>query len=360
MVMDNTTHNPGHPRGRGGRGAHARDISTRRPTIKHRGESTSHSFGGVTYFSYNHAPPRRDRLQVLTEPKMVSLMGFTDQTGDYGRAASDVALGLVPALRQISRIWAQAYEMLRELAQDRDGYRHLPGTLNHDNAVELYVLAYMYARMLLVELTSWQKLSQYDDAHILAGIQARKVSRGRVNGLWESLSQYPIFPGFSSWADRLATPVSGNSEEPVYHPQFPVPLGLRDALGGVATNMPYEPPPRNSVTALNPTTSGYYTNLVTTVETLLEYLSGHMAGMFVPAREDNRNLRSLLYMLSVPQAPQSWTGVTELDENPQKLDAILYRGAYIGAGAATLGTDYKPQTHPTPVSYTHLTLPTKA
>ena len=322
----------------GGKGAHSRDISTTRgDKIWHRGEGKSVEFGGVKYFSYNQAPVRQDRLQALTEAKVLCLTGFIDTSRGVDLTAPDAVTSRIPAIRQTNLIWTQAYELLRELAQDRDKYRHLPGALNDDESVFWYVHTYLYARMLLNELTAWQWLTQGDHAHIQSGIAARKVSRGRVNGLWEDLSAINMFPGFVTLADALTKPITGYPEEVVYHPTFPIPHGLAEKLWGSGARAPYSTPTRAGTPS--PTSDDKYANMARTIELLIGALRRVNSAGFnlLPGiKEDFRNIASILAMMSVPANIMSWSSfgpgiVTDHDA----LDSLLRRGMWVGVDEVT-------------------------
>ena len=311
-------------------GAFKPDISTRRPEILHRPPGASVEFGGVKYWGYNNAPIRQDRLQVLVEPRRFKLKGWipVNQGTNIGRPDT-----IMPAAVSIDRLWDNAYDLLRQLAEDRDGYRHLPDDLNESDRLLDYCSLWVTTYALLKFLTCAQKLSSFDQGHL--GTTAVRVSRGRTDEAWRALGSIPMFDGVVQLADYISTPIMGNPESPVYHPY--IPFCVDDyAWGQTLTQLKAISGKRGDVFALN--SSDLFTNVITTVEALLLVFNRTAPAMSADDKEDVQNIQSLFRMIGVPAHQFSWSEVSPLAVDPQRLDQVLYRNAWYG-GADLTGTD---------------------
>lgn len=323
---------------RPGGGAHSPNISTAGGGSKLiRPDGPTYEFGGTTYFGNSHHPIRRDRILGVVCAHSFDLRGYLPLNTNND-AAKLVVYQKCPALRGVAQLWSTAYERFRETAMDERDYRHLPETLTSGATVFDYVELYLATRLMLGELTTWQKMSQYDLAHSATNTHARKISRGRMEGLWEVLGSIPMFPGIVELADYWSKAVVGGHDSIVYHPTWP--YGINYALWGLSIgsssgNIKYYTESSDEVVSVDG--DGKYTNMADTVEVLLEALLNQGSAADT-RKEDVLHIKNLFRLgLSLPKHPMSWNDWNPIHEDKGLLDTMLYRGMYVGIDDAARG-----------------------
>ena len=196
----------------GGRGAHS-GVQQTRPPLLVRPSGTSVEVNGLRYFDYNAAPVRQDKAQIVQEAISVDLLGRR-HTNQLASSPQEVD---IHALNRVDELWSAAYRQLVYMAESRDAYRHLPASLNEEHNFRYYIEMYMTAVSALTEWCAWNKLTQYDRGHREAGMASARISRGRINTLWQALTSYPMFPAFHQFAKYVVTPVTDVPSGAVLH-----------------------------------------------------------------------------------------------------------------------------------------------
>ena len=144
-----------------------------------------------------------------------------------------------------------------------------------------------------------------------------------------------MFDGIVQFADYISTPVMGAPETPVYHPYVPFCVA-HYAWGQTLTQLKAVSGKRGDVFKLND--ADLFTNVITTVEALLLVFNRTAPGMSADDKEDVQNIQSLFRMIGVPTHQFTWSEVSPLVVDSQRLDQVLYRNAWVG-GADLTGTD---------------------
>ena len=331
----------------GGSVAYSPDISTRQSDMPTRGDGPTFTFGGVSYIGRELAPLRQNRIQTVYEHLQASLRGYNWHGAAAPTATQKSFLyDVSPAYRTIDSVWDNAYYLLRMRAVDLEGYRHLPSELYNPNTVERYVKTYLNARMMIGELTSWQKLRGYDLGHISVGKAASLISQGRVNNAWEGLSRFRMFPGIVAWGDMMAKPIRGHDRSITYHPgwawaahnyDWGVPRVDAAQTASSVGNWSYQTWDRTHI--WDPSDSTTFQRLISTVETALSVLDRTAPQLSSDDKSDIENLEVLLRMLEVPVSPMRWNDWQPIRDDLMSLDTMLYRNAWIGADNVGGGGD---------------------
>lgn len=324
---------------RPGGGAHSPNINTSGGgSTLVRPDGPTYEFGGATYFGNSQHPLRRDRILAVADARTFSLEGRI-----YLNAQTNAQKALVypfcPALRGVDQIWDNCYARLRDRAMDERDYRHLPESLNRLSYPFDFIQAYMSTRMMLGELTSWMKMSQFDTAHVLTNQHARKISRGRVEGMWESVGSVPMFPGIVELADFWSKPVVGDHDSIVYHPTWPYSVdhqlwGL--TVGTAAGNLTYTTEASDEVTTVD--ADAKFTNMANTIDLLIGVLIGQTGTDNDKA--DFVHLSNLLRLgIGLPSHPMSFNEWSPVIQDKSLIDQYLYRGMHVGVDDVTGATE---------------------
>ena len=308
----------------GGGGAYTGDLSTNTPVLV-RPSGTSYEFSGMRYFDYNASPIREDKAQIIAESVVYSLVGHKPTKTDTAKSASFIGY------KRASELWANAYAQLRYQAESVKSYRHLPNELTTPNRVHDMVMMYMRAVSLLTALTSAQKLAQFDRGHRSMGLAASKVSRGRVDSAWRSLTSIPMWKGFHDYAVHASTPVMGAADSAIYHRLFVA--DTLDYQWGQAFAI------KSTASPLNPSTDGTWTDTMNDIEKMVQALSGLATYTVTTDKADLQAIVSLMRMLDVPTNHTTWRDVVPLIVDLGLHDQRLFRGALVNKFTVTGGTD---------------------
>ena len=323
-MTDSAVPNPG---ASGGTGAFTGDLSTNTPILV-RPAGTSFEFSGMRYYDYNASPLREDKAQVLFEPIVFSLVGHKPTKTDTKKGESNIPF---VGYRRASELWANVYLQLRYQAESVKSYRHLPATITTPARVHDMVMIYMKAVSMLTFITCVQKLAQFDRGHRSIGIHASKVSRGRVDSAWRSLTSIPMWKGFHDFAVHASTPVMGMADSAVLHRMCVT--DHIDYTWGQSFNVLVG----NATPIING--DAFWTNAIADVETIIQTLSGLATYTTASDKTDLQAIVSLMRMLDVPTNHTTWRDVQPLVVDVGLHDQRLFRGAFIGKYNSTLGTD---------------------
>ena len=314
---------------RTGGGAHSPDISTQPPLIV-RPDGPPVSYGGMQYNSYSAAPVRRHKLQVVSEP-----VGF-HILGRHRTNASPSVETTFASLLRVEEVWDEAYQQWIYAAESRDAYRHLPKELNNRKVFRYMITLYMQAVAMLNELTCWQKLTMFDRGHRAVGFEVARISIGRTNTAWESLTSFPMPIAFHQYAMYASMPVVGLPTDPVYHRLFPMPEW--QYAFGTSGDFPYRTVGVDGA-SLWPDQAGYAGNILDTVNTVIKILSGLASTVSDNDQEDIYNVLQLFRMTGLKPNPTKWRDVNPLVMDQALLDQRMYRGLMVGEINVTSGTN---------------------
>ena len=277
----------------------------------------------------------------------------------YESAISD-ATDAVPAsegpvaLGRLRNLLDDAYQQFVYMGEDRDSYRHLPAVLNGPPNLKHYVSCYMAAVSMLTELTAWQKLAMFDYAHRSSQSSSRKISRAKLNGLWESITSWPMFPAVHARAIRKAIPVMAGPDSLMIHPQYIQPKSAPAQATPHMDRMPYTTwndwvlsastgyytvnvLDDNSRTLFRePDTDDFFNEIIDFVDDVESVFLRRKTGMDNGIVEDIANIQALFRMLKLPQNLTRWEDIPAYAVDPGLHDQLYSRGLF--GGTLNFGT----------------------